>query len=69
MQKKLYEYVVLLHPKKNSKGEFDGDTQMIVHPEVILAADEKVAGLKVAREIPEQHIDSLDRVEIIIRPF
>jgi phosphohistidine swiveling domain-containing protein len=69
MKLKLFEYAVLLHPEEDKDGKVIGKTEVIKLPSVLLAKDEKQVGILVAREIPKEHIDTLDRVEIIVRPF
>lgn len=70
MRMKLFEYAVLIHPGEVKDGEKQADkTLLIKGPATVLAKDEKQAGTLVAREIPEDCIDKLDRVEVIIRPF
>lgn len=70
MKMKLFEYAMLVHPAEVKEGEKQPDkTLVIAGPKTILAKDDKQAGMLVAREIPEDYIDKLDRVEIILRPF
>lgn len=69
MKLKLFEYAVLLHPEMDKDGKETGRTEMIKSPSIILAKDDKQVGILAAREIPKEHIDSLDRVEIIVRSF
>lgn len=66
MKMKLFEYALLLHPKeKDEKGK----TTILKSPSTILAKDEKQAGMMIAREIPQEHMDDLERIDIIVRPF
>lgn len=65
MKLKLFEYVVLLHPVKEDEGK----TVILKDKASILAKDEKQVGIMAAREIPKEHLDSLDQVEVIVRPF
>lgn len=69
MKLKLFQYAIVLHPEANEHGKFTENSKMVKDPEFILAADEKQAGLLVARAIPECHIDKLDRIEVLVRPF
>lgn len=67
---KLFQYAVLKHPKtKKDSEETTGKTEILVAPTVILAADEKTAAMKVAREIPESEMDNLENIEVILLPF
>lgn len=69
MKMKLFEYAMLLHPEVDRDGKTEGKTEVLKHPSTLLAQDEKQVGMLAAREIPDKHIDHLDRVEIIVRPF
>jgi hypothetical protein len=69
MKLKLFEYAMLLHPEEDKDGKMIGKTEMIKPPGVVLAKDDKQVGILAAREIPKEHMDDLDRVEIIVRPF
>jgi len=66
MKMKLFEYVMLFHPKDEKSIE---KTKILKPVFTILAKDEKQAGMIVAREIPQEHLDNLDQLEIIVRPF
>lgn len=65
MRSKLFEYAILLHPKDDK----DTKTSLLKSPTAILAKDEKQVGMLVAREIPNEYLDCLDQIEVIVRPF
>jgi hypothetical protein len=65
MRKTLFEIAVLLHPDDDSNES----TQILVNPTYILASDTNAATILAAREIPEDCLDKLDRVEVAVRPF
>ena len=69
MKLKLFEYAVLSHPEIKEKGEEIGKTMLLKDLTRILAKDEKQVGMMAAREVPAEHLDHLERVEIIVRPF
>jgi hypothetical protein len=69
MKLRPFEYLMLLHPATDKDGKEVGRTEILKQPKFLLAKDEKQVGTMAAREIPEEHIDNLDRVEIIVRPF
>ena len=64
-KKKMYEYVVLHH--KVVKDEFE--TSIVTPPTHALSKDERSLGMIIARGLPENLLDDLDNVEIIMRPF
>lgn len=66
MKLRLFQYVVLLHPAKDDDKV---KTTFIVEPTMKLAKDERSLSMAIAKEIPEDHVDNLDNVEILIRPF
>jgi hypothetical protein len=72
MAQKLFEYAVLYHPKPTKEQRDAGEevgSVILVSPTTTLAKDEKIAAMVVARAIPQEYVDKLDKVEIIIRPF
>lgn len=71
-QKTLFEYAILHHRKPTKKEEEDGQrtvSKMIVEPTRILAKNEQEAMMVIAREIPQEYVERLDEVEVIVRPF
>ena len=72
MPQKLYEYAVLYHPRPTKEQRDAGEevnSTVIVAPTTVLAKDEKLAAMVVARAIPQDYVDKLAQVEIVIRPF
>lgn len=72
MASRLFEYAVLFHPKivKDAQGNETQGPDTIVHkPAFVLAKDDKEVAMRAARMIPEEYLDRLDQVEIVIRPF
>jgi len=67
MNLRLFQYAILLHPDEDLDEK--QKTKILKDPSTILAGDDKQAAMRIAREIPEEHLDDLDRVEILIRPF
>jgi len=68
---KLFEFAVLYHPqpKKEDGVEVRPPSQVIVPLDMVLARDDQEVLIKASREIPEDFLDKLDRVEIAVRPF
>lgn len=69
---KLFEYAVLYHPKitKDANGnETQGPDKIITTPTFTLAKDDKEVAIRASRAIPEEYIDKLDQIEIVVRPF
>lgn len=65
---KLFQYVILFHP--NEKEEKEGQKSKIVKElTTILEKDEKTVSIKASREIPEEYLDKLDQVEVVIVNF
>ena len=69
MKLKLFEYAMLLHPETDQEGKEKGKTILLKDLTRTLAKDDKQVGILAAREIPKEHLENLDRVEIIVRPF
>lgn len=69
---KLFEYAIIFHPKvtKDTSGnETQGADELLVPPKFVLAASDKEAAMRAAREIPEKYVDRLEQVEVCVRPF
>ena len=69
---KLFEYIILYHPK--DKKDKDGNditekTKLVRASKSFLGKDEREVSMVAAREIPDEYLDDLERVEIVIRPF
>lgn len=68
--KKLFQYAVIYHKrvmKENNQEEIQ--SELLVEPATVLAADDKVALLMVAKRIPDGHDGHLQHIEILLRPF
>lgn len=69
MSVKLFEYAVILQPKYDKDGEVVEEGKVIVEPSTRLAKDDKQVAMIAARAIPEEFIDKVDRIEVVVRPF
>lgn len=70
MKKRIFQFAVIYHEKVdkgNNKEEIQ--SKIIVDLNTILAHDEKVALLQIAKQIPDDYQDKLQDVEICLRPF
>jgi hypothetical protein len=69
---KLFEYAVLHHPKpKKDLAGNEEPTKSAILTDVttVLAASSDEVSILAARSIPEEYLDKLEEVEIIVRPF
>lgn len=69
---KLFEYAVIHNPKTTKDANGNDTTpksSILIEPKRILAKDDKEVGMRAAREIPEDFLDKLDEVEVLVRPF
>lgn len=69
---RLFDCVALYHPapKKDAQGnEQELKSEILIATKSILATSEQQAGMMMARLIPEEYVDKLDNVEVLIRPF
>lgn len=69
---KLFEYAILFHPKPTKEQNDRGETpksEIVSEPKTVLALDPQQVGILAARSLPEQYVDKLDDVEIVVRPF
>lgn len=69
---KLFEYAVLYHPKQtkeqNDRGE-QPKSIVLLNPTSILAGSEQEVSIMAARSVPVEHVDHLEDIEIVVRPF
>lgn len=65
MKKKLFDYVILYHQELKSGNV---DTFFISRGHV-LATSDKQATLLAGRQIPEEYLQNIDQMEVIVRPF
>lgn len=70
MKKKLFQFAVIYHEviERDNKKD-DVASKMVIEPKTILATDEKVALLQIAKQIPDEYQEKLQDVEILLRPF
>lgn len=66
---KLFEYAVFKDEKLDKDGEVVSAAVVLTEPTTILAKDEKQVGIRAAKSIPEEHMDDLDRIQVVVRPF
>lgn len=66
---KLFQYAVILHPKKDKEGNQTEKDKLIVDLTTVLAADIQSATLLAARAIPEDMVPRLEEIEVAVRPF
>lgn len=68
-----FEYLILYHPeeKKDAAGNPTErkKSELIVGPKLEIALSAQEVGILAAKAIPDTHIEHLDRIEVIIRPF
>lgn len=72
MNAKLFQYAVIYNPlptkDQTERGE-KPESKLIVPVTAILSNDANEAMMHVARAIPAEFANKLDRVEIALRPF
>jgi hypothetical protein len=65
---KIFEYAVILHPTEDEK-KAGQQSQLLVDVKRVLARDQAAAFILASRDIPEEHLEKLDRMEVAVRPF
>ena len=64
----LFQYAILWHP--SDKEQEDGrKTEIIVDIDTVLATSEQAAVLLAGKQIPEDRVDDIDQMEVVVRPF
>ena len=69
---KLFEYAVLHHPKQTKEQHDRGEqpkSVLVTAPTSILSGSEGEVSILAARSVPEEHLDHLEDIEIVVRPF
>lgn len=69
MSVQLFEYAVILQPKVTKSGDTTEEAKLVVEPTVVLCRDQKQAELLAGRAIPEDLLDKLGRLTLVVRPF
>lgn len=69
MALKLFEYAVILQPLQNKDGKIVEEGQILVGVKTVLAKDDTQVQLIASREIPEESMSDLDRLQVVVRPF
>jgi hypothetical protein len=65
--KTLFQYAVILH--SYDKDRVYLDSKIIIEPTTALAKSEKDLVFKITREIPAEHAENPDDVQILVRNF
>lgn len=68
MKQSLFQYVLLWHPTTDESKE-GKKSKILKDLTMVLAQDQKTAAILAARSIPDEYVEALDQVEVIIRPF
>ena len=67
MNLRLFEYVVIWHPKGDK--DKDQDSKILFGPKYELATDAESLKLKLIRMIPKEYEDQLKQIELGVRDF
>lgn len=68
----LFQYAVLYHPNPTKQEQDLGETpksQIVLAPDHLLAGSLEQAKTLVGRKIPENFLDKLDQLEILVGPM
>lgn len=69
---KLFEYAVIYHPKQTKEQHDRGENPkslLVTKPTTEMAGSEDEVSILAARSIPQEHLEHLDDMEIVVRPF
>ena len=67
-KQRAFEYLVLLHPTIE-EAEKGASSEIIVQPKLCCADNEEQAHMLASREIPQDKLSQLARIEVATRPF
>jgi len=65
----IYQYAILFIGKKTKDGDWKEKPKIIKEVTSIPAKDDEQAVMLAAREIPQEYLDRLDKVQLVVRPF
>jgi hypothetical protein len=65
----LYHYAVILQPKYDKDDKMVEPGKILIEPTAVLAESADRAQLLAGRAIPEENMDDLDRLTLVVRPF
>ena len=65
----LFEFAIILQPKEDKDGNVTEQGKVLVIPTTVLASSAENATLMAAKQIPDEQMDDLDRVTVVVRPF
>lgn len=68
IESKLFQYAVIWNPTKE-QAEAGKKSELLVEINTILAPSQEKAGILAARAIPEDKLDEIDQIQIVVRPF
>lgn len=66
---KLFQYAVIWHPTEKQIKDEDKKSEVVVTPTIVLANDDKQAGMIAVMAIPEKYKTQLDQLDIAVRAF
>lgn len=65
---KLFQYAIIHIPKEDKDKKVE-KAKILKEPTTVLGLDEKQAAIIAARAIPEEYLDVLEEVQVLVRPF
>lgn len=68
----MFEYAILHHPKTTkemAERNESAKTVLVIPPTSVLAASDQEVSITAARAITAEHMEHLEDIEIIVRPF
>lgn len=66
---KVYEYCLVYHPPKEDGVEQKASEMISDGIQLIMAPSSEVAQMKAVRSIPEEYVEKLDHVDVVLRAF
>jgi hypothetical protein len=66
---KLFQYAIIFHPTEEEVKKHNTKSKLIKELTTVLEKDEKTVAILASRAIPEEYLDKLDQVEVVIANF
>jgi hypothetical protein len=65
----LFEYCVIKDEKRDKEDHVVDEAKVLVEITAILAKSDKEVAMRAAKAIPDEEMENIDRIQVLVRPF
>jgi hypothetical protein len=65
----LYEYAVFKDEKRDKDDVVVDPAKVLVEVTPVLAKSDKEVAMRAAKAIPDEEMENIDRIQVLVRPF